>query len=69
MVDIHLSQKLGINSLNGYRETDFYGRTEGRMTPASCHKQSSRAKSQNQKGKKKFHLFQCYRYVCYICSE
>ncbi len=32
MVDRYLSVKFGVNALDGFRENDVYGRTDGRRT-------------------------------------
>ena len=32
MVDRYLSVKFGVNPLDGFRENDVYGRTDGRTT-------------------------------------
>ncbi len=32
MVDRYLSAKFGVNPLDGFRENDVYGRTDGRRT-------------------------------------
>ncbi len=32
MVDRYLSVKFGVNPLDGFRENDVYGRTDGRRT-------------------------------------
>ena len=34
MVDRYLSLKFGVNPLDGFRENDVYGRTDGRRMPA-----------------------------------